>query len=39
MVVLRQDNWLSVTIGVVVMHSYCVATLGLGALLLHRRDA
>jgi ABC-type transport system involved in multi-copper enzyme maturation permease subunit len=35
----RQDNSLSVTIGVVVMLSYCVATLGLGALLLHRRDA
>ncbi len=37
--VARQGNSLSVTIGVVVMLSYCVATLGLGALLLHRRDA
>ena len=37
--VVRQDNALSVTIGVVVMLTYCVAALGLGALLLNRRDA
>jgi ABC-2 type transport system permease protein len=37
--VMRQDNALSVTIGVVVMLSYCVVALGLGALLLNRRDA
>ncbi len=37
--VARQDNSLSVTIGVVVMLSYCVAALGLGAVLLNRRDA
>jgi ABC-2 type transport system permease protein len=37
--VVRQDNALSVTIGVVVMLTYCVAALGLGAVLLHRRDA
>jgi ABC-2 type transport system permease protein len=35
----RQSNSLSVTIGVVLMLSYCAAALGLGALLLDRRDA
>ena len=37
--VVRQYNSLSVTLGVVVMLTYCIAALGLGALLLHRRDA
>ena len=37
--VVPQDNALSVTIGVVVMLIYCVVALGLGALLLNRRDA
>jgi ABC-2 type transport system permease protein len=37
--VVRHDNALSATIGVVVMLTYCVVTLGLGALLLNRRDA
>jgi ABC-2 type transport system permease protein len=35
----RQSNSLSVTIGFVLMLSYCAAALGLGALLLDRRDA
>jgi ABC-2 type transport system permease protein len=35
----RQDNALSVTIGVVVMVIYCVGALGLGAVLLNLRDA
>jgi ABC-2 type transport system permease protein len=37
--VVRRDNSLSVTIGVVVMLTYCATALGLGALLLDRRDA
>ncbi len=37
--VVRQDDALSVTIGVVVMLTYCVVALSLGALLLNRRDA
>jgi ABC-2 type transport system permease protein len=37
--VVRLDNSLSVTIGVVVMLAYCITALGLGALLLDRRDA
>jgi ABC-2 type transport system permease protein len=37
--IVPQGNSLSVTIGVVVMLTYCVAALGLGALLLDRRDA
>jgi hypothetical protein len=35
----RQSNALSVTIGVVRMLVYCVVALGLGAVLLDRRDA
>jgi ABC-2 type transport system permease protein len=35
----RQSNAVSVTIGVVLMLAYCAAALGLGALLLDRRDA
>lgn len=35
----RQPNAVSVTIGVVLMVGYCVVALGLGAVLLHRRDA
>ena len=35
----RQSNAFSVTIGVVLMLAYCAASLGLGALLLNRRDA
>jgi ABC-type transport system involved in multi-copper enzyme maturation permease subunit len=35
----RQGNAFSVTIGVVLMLSYCAAALGLGAVLLNRRDA
>jgi hypothetical protein len=35
----RQSNAVSVTIGVVLMLVYCAAALGLGALLLNRRDA
>jgi ABC-2 type transport system permease protein len=35
----RQGNAVSVTIGVVLMLVYCAAALGLGALLLNRRDA
>jgi ABC-2 type transport system permease protein len=35
----RQSNALPVTIGVVLMLVYCVASFGLGALLLDRRDA
>jgi ABC-2 type transport system permease protein len=34
-----QGEALSVTIGVVVMLAYCAVSLGLGAVLLHRRDA
>ena len=37
--VVRQDNAVSVTIGVVVMLVYCVVPLGLGALLFKRLDA
>lgn len=37
--VVPQGNSLSATIGVVVMITYCIAALGLGAVLLHRRDA
>jgi ABC-2 type transport system permease protein len=37
--VVRQPHSLSVTIGVVLMLTYCAGALGLGALLLHRRDA
>lgn len=37
--VVRQDNAVSVTIGVVVMLVYCVMSLGLGALLFKRLDA
>ncbi len=35
----RQGNAFSVTIGVVLMLAYCAAALGLGAILLNRRDA
>jgi ABC-2 type transport system permease protein len=35
----RQSGAVSVTIGVVLMLAYCAAALGLGAFLLHRRDA
>ena len=35
----RQANAFSVTIGVVLMLAYCAAALGLGGLLLNRRDA
>ncbi len=35
----RQSNAVSVTIGVVLMLVYCATALGLGALLLNRRDA
>jgi hypothetical protein len=35
----RQPNAFSVTIGVVLMLAYCALALGVGALLLHRRDA
>jgi ABC-2 type transport system permease protein len=35
----RQGNAVSVTIGVVLMLTYCATALGLGAFLLHRRDA
>jgi len=35
----RQSNAVSVTIGVVLMLAYCAAALGLGGLLLNRRDA
>ena len=35
----RQGNAVSVTIGVVLMLVYCATALGLGALLLNRRDA
>lgn len=38
-VVDQHNDALSVTIGVVFMLAYCVAALGLGALVLHRRDA
>jgi ABC-type transport system involved in multi-copper enzyme maturation permease subunit len=37
--VVRQPNSVSVTIGVVLMLAYCAAALGLGALVLTRRDA
>ncbi len=37
--VVPQGNSVSVTLGVVLMLSYCTAVLGLGAVLLHRRDA
>jgi ABC-2 type transport system permease protein len=37
--VLPHGNSLSVTLGVVLMLAYCAAALGLGALLLNRRDA
>ena len=37
--VVRQDNALSVTIGVLVMLTYCVVAIGLGAIVLNRRDA
>ncbi len=35
----RQSNAVSVTLGVVLMLAYCATALGLGALLLDRRDA
>jgi ABC-2 type transport system permease protein len=35
----RQGNAVSVTIGVVLMLAYCATAIGLGAFLLHRRDA
>ncbi len=37
--VVRQSDALSVTIGVVLMLAYCAGALGLGAVLLDRRDA
>jgi ABC-2 type transport system permease protein len=37
--VVRQSNSLSVTIGVMLMVAYCAVALGLGAVLLNRRDA
>jgi hypothetical protein len=37
--VVPQTGSVSVTLGVVLMISYCTAVLGLGAVLLHRRDA
>ena len=37
--VVPQCDSVSVTLGVVLMLSYCAAALGLGAVLLHRRDA
>jgi ABC-type transport system involved in multi-copper enzyme maturation permease subunit len=37
--VVQQSNSVSVTIGVVLMLAYCAVALGLGALLLNRRDA
>ena len=37
--VLPHGNSLSVTLGVVLMLAYCASALGLGALLLNRRDA
>ncbi len=37
--IVTHGNSVSVTIGVVVMLSSCVAALGLGAPLLNRRDA
>ncbi len=37
--VVPQGNSVSVTLGVVLMVTYCTAVLGLGAVLLHRRDA
>jgi hypothetical protein len=35
----RQSNSVSVTMGVVLMVAYCAAAIGLGAVLLNRRDA